>query len=157
MRNKRLLSNLFTSYRSKILADFFFLRIKYPQGFFLFGKSYLGLFLRTSTLVHHTKFGNFPYVHVLELKTECCSHSWPFWVILVTSICHLQTNSVEVPGLEMEPFGTEINTTSEMLKCLNELIHSNHFVPKILTLQTHTHYKVTTERTDIIASLHFKN
>lgn len=124
----RLLSNLFTSYRSKILVEFF-------KDKTSIRKSYLVLFLPTSTLVHPTKICQFSLsIHVFEMKTECCSHSWHFWVILVTSICHLQTNYMKVSRLEMEPFGTETNV-SEMLKYLNEFTHSNHFVPKMLTLQ----------------------
>lgn len=42
---------------------------------------------------------------------------------------------MKVPGLEMEPFGTETNMISEMLQCFSEFILSNHFVPKMLTLQ----------------------
>lgn len=34
-----------------------------------------------------------------------------------------------------EPFGTETNKISEMLQILNEFIHSNHSMPKMLALQ----------------------
>lgn len=42
-----------------------------------------------------------------------------------------------------------------MLKFLNEFIHSNHSVPKMLTLQNQKQYNVTSERRDIKASLCF--